>query len=226
MTLWTVTQAGLFLLMVLATPLAQTVPPPEVAHVPTPAEIQQLAAIRDQVEDSEFQRLLILVTAIMSFMATVLGYIYTGWRETRNRRWDREDAERRAKEIKDEAVATAEALAMKTELARLDLADKVERTRLDLETEHLLASAKRDDLSRQLAENTDISRNAFTEANNVNQKIALLTEAYDAVAGRTARIEQQQDAAVIAVKANTDEIRATGDDTNARVRGTEGEVNS
>jgi phage-related tail protein len=44
-------------------------------------------------------------------------------------------------------------------------------------------------LVEKLDENTQISKEAFNEANHVNQKIAKLTEAYDRVASRATKLE-------------------------------------
>ncbi len=78
---------------------------------------------------------------LIIFLTTIAGFIFTLYRENRNRRWDREDREQKAVQ-----------LAAKVEAAHTAISDKID-------------------------ENTMISREAFKEANDVNRKIATLTEA-------------------------------------------------
>lgn len=117
-------------------------------------------------------------------------------REERNRKWDQEDRERARQELRDEAMRAGQVVAAKVVAAenratiqRTELLEKVE--------EH----------GRKLAENTQISIDAFREANHVNQKLADIRRSFENIA-----IRKPIEAAVAL------EIKKTGDDTNERVK--------
>jgi hypothetical protein len=101
---------------------------------------------------------------LILFLTTIAGFAIQLFREWRNRKWDLEDRER----------------------ARKELAEKVESAQT-------LAISKQKEMLDKIEENTNISREAFTEANGVNQKLLLLqnqlNEPYDR---KAAGIRQRQ----------------------------------
>lgn len=106
--------------------------------------------------------------------ATILGSTLTGLaisilnylRESRAHRWAVEQSER----DKKERLATAEELKRQHEQAAMAIT---------LNTQHAAAvlSDKIDQTQAKIDENTQLSMKAFTEANNINEKIAAIGEA-------------------------------------------------
>ncbi|MBA3578916.1 MAG: hypothetical protein H0W42_02925 [Gemmatimonadaceae bacterium] len=89
----------------------------------------------------------------MLFLTTVAGFLYTIYREKRNRQWDLEDRE----DARHEAIRVA------------------------LETKK--------DIVQKIDDNTVVSVQAFAAANDVNLKIADLSEQFLAVTTGSARAE-------------------------------------
>lgn len=104
---------------------------------------------------------------IIILITTILGFIYTVYRENRNRRWDLEDRERARKELAD-----------KLEIQHAKVADKV--------------NADQKVIIDKIQENTEISVSAFKEANDTNKKIEQLAGAYSKIAGRTTALESKK----------------------------------
>jgi len=96
----------------------------------------------------------VLVTGqCVIFLTTIVGLIASWFRENRNRRWDLEDRQVLAAKVQTQVDLTRDALHNKTEEVRVQHA------------------AQAHELGRKIDENTEISRNAFTEANDVNRKL-------------------------------------------------------
>jgi len=110
------------------------------------------------------------ITALVTLLTVILGFVVQIYRENRNRRWDLEDRKQ---------------LAAKVEDARHALSERVNASKIEL--------------SNLIAENTQISTNAFHEANTVNMKLEKLGLDHNA------QNVKQTDA----VNALTDAIRET-----------------
>jgi hypothetical protein len=103
------------------------------------------------------------VGQIILFLTTVLGFVITIYRENRNRRWDLEDRERTAKALVAQVDTVSKTLATKTAASHDALATKID------ENTELTATA----ISK--------ASDAYKEANDVNQKLARLTELFTKV---------------------------------------------
>jgi len=96
----------------------------------------------------------ILITGqCVIFLTTIVGLIASWFRETRNRKWDLEDRQVLAAKVQTQVDLTRDALHDKTEEVRVQHAKATEA------------------LGRKIDENTEISRSAFHEANDVNTKL-------------------------------------------------------
>jgi hypothetical protein len=112
-------------------------------------------------------------TAAIVAVGSALTIVAQLYRESRNRTWDAEDRDRR------EAAALKAAQKHAAEIAD-HLGQKVENTAALLATTvaeaaartDIAAAARTNRVLTQIAENTELSVKAFTEANNVNEKIA------------------------------------------------------
>lgn len=107
------------------------------------------------MSDNTIGQLVLLVT-------TILGFLITGWRENRNRKWAAEDRRLATAEIVAEAKAEAEVTRIKNEI----IAD-------NLRTAALVDAAK---VHAKLDEAQTAAHVAYKEANDVNVKIANLNE--------------------------------------------------
>jgi hypothetical protein len=90
---------------------------------------------------------------LVIFLTTVAGFLHNSYRESRKRRWD----------LEDRRLARAEA-DRKIEIAARDLA--------------MTTRAAHADLGKKIDENTQISHDAFKQANAVNEKIAMLARKF------------------------------------------------
>jgi hypothetical protein len=97
-----------------------------------------------------------IVGQLVILVTTIAGFLYNIYRENRNRRWDIEDRER----------------------VRRDISEKVDQSKRELASATL---ATHHTLIEKIDENTEVSKQAFHEANDVNQKIANLAKAIDSV---------------------------------------------
>ncbi|MBA2720996.1 MAG: hypothetical protein H0U52_17405 [Chloroflexi bacterium] len=142
----------------------------------------------------------ILVTAIAGLVTTLATLVYNFVREGRRHRWEVEADERHRK------------TAMVAEADRAEIATRVE------EAERAL--------NAKLDENTEISKQAFTEANHINEKIRLQGEAFDrmlqtALNARGGALTEKGVAelkiAITADDAKRDKLQDTADDTQQKV---------
>jgi len=126
-------------------------------------------------------------------------------REQLQRERDAVDRERAREELRKEAANVAAEVQRAEQRATLQRKDMLNK----LDTHAAISR----DTNQKIVENTAISTKAlekadaaYSEANTVNQKIADMTKVYDLVA-RRGEIEK-----------TTAEIKATGEDTNVRVK--------
>ncbi len=114
--------------------------------------------------------LLQLLITFLTLLGTVWVGLYSAWREYRNRKWAIEDEAKRKLEVKEAAEKAAEKLEAKIETK-------------------ITAEAKT--TNHKIDENTELSKKAFTEANNLNSKIAKLQrQIYDA--GKSGRLTPEE----------------------------------
>lgn len=90
------------------------------------------------------------VAQIITLLTVIAGFWFQIYRENRNRKWDLEDRSAARKRLDD----TTTGLAARTEALHAD------------------AEVGRRIIAEKIDANTVISQQAFTEANNVNMKIA------------------------------------------------------
>jgi hypothetical protein len=83
-------------------------------------------------------------------LITLAGFGLQMWKESRNRKWDLEDRERARKELEMKVTEAQQTAVVANEA-----------------------------VIQKIDENTEISRNAFKEANNTNQKLLELAHAID-----------------------------------------------
>lgn len=120
-------------------------------------------------------QLAILVTAVAGLITSLATMVYQFVREGRRHAWEVEAAERHAK-------AQAAAKAERDEIsARVVEAERALNAKID--------------------ENTDISRQAFTEANHLNTKIAAQGDAFDKMLQAMFRADIDKEARVAAAAA-------------------------
>lgn len=140
-----------------------------------------------------------LVGQFLLFLTTVIGFGIQMYRESRNRKWDLEDRKN----------------------ARREMESKVESVKQETVAAHEV-------VVRKIEENTELSRTAFSEANNVNKKFLALANAINATYDRKAAgiRERESDfahavATVEATKESVDEAKAVAEDTNLTVHAIE-----
>lgn len=115
---------------------------------------------------------------LVLLLTTIAGFAYQYIREGRIRRWQEEDRRRRD----EQRVLDAE--------DRIRVAADLQR-QVEIDAERVLEEHRA--ARRELAENTMISREAFTQANDVNQKIAAMGERFDQLLiDQESRMRQQQ----------------------------------
>lgn len=128
------------------------------------------------------------ITAIVGIITLILQNIFAARTAERNHRFEMEDRAAKLKEQRElterEALITRVALERRASTIH---ADSVRRT---------------EEVKSLLAENTEVSKSAFKEANNVNQKIAELGLQHLAAQS----------------KLQVDEMQHVAEDTNVRVR--------
>jgi hypothetical protein len=116
-------------------------------------DLAQVAADAATIPQGE---LIILITTIAGIVTTIIGFVVQLYRERRNRAWELEDRR-----------LTADALQQKNEQTAAALHKDTQRTR--------------DMLARKIDENTQISVDAFREANAINVKLARIDAMIDGV---------------------------------------------
>lgn len=131
---------------------------------------------------------------LILLLTTLAGLWFTNYRESRNRKWDLEDRKR----------------------AREELEAKVEQVKVATISRQEVVLAK-------IAENTEISRTAFTEANNVNAKFMALANAINASYDRKAQNIRERAEDFKHILENT---HATLEHTQATVESTHEKVES
>jgi gas vesicle protein len=130
-----------------------------------------------------------VIGQIVVVVTTILGFAYTIYRENRNRRWDLEDRKRAREELQTLTTSTATKLETTVEHRATELATALSSRATELAQ---TVDRQRHQLSEQLTENTQISKQAFHEANDVNQKIAELTRKFDEVRMDQNKLEGEQ----------------------------------
>jgi len=100
---------------------------------------------------------------LLLFCTTVLGFGIQIYREKRNRQWDLEDRERARVVL----AKTAEIVAVETDMKQQKVIQKIE-------------------------ENTELSRGAFKEANDVNQKLLTMQSMINAAFDRRAESSRRR----------------------------------
>jgi hypothetical protein len=125
-------------------------------------------------------QLTIIGVALLTFAATILNLFAANHREKRSRRWQIEDRLAIAHEIGEQTKVIEQA-----------------------------GQNRHDSLAGKIADNTQISEKAFTEANNVNAKIATLTE--QILEAKLRAVELREQALAIEHKGDKGERGQQGD---------------
>lgn len=105
---------------------------------------------------------------LILLLTTIVGFVYAAYRDHRTRQWSLQD---RA-EAKKERAELAKNMTDKFAETRTELVAQVRHTGNNVSNTVTLTKEL---LVALLESNTDLSKQAFTEANNVNSKIAELT---------------------------------------------------
>jgi len=108
-------------------------------------------------------------TALIVLGGSVVTILAQLWREQRNRTWRQQDLDRVTEANRLEAANHASALALKVSESAERVANTVAQTAARLEA---VNKARFQAIGDKVDQNTEISKAAFTEANNINQKIA------------------------------------------------------
>jgi type II secretory pathway pseudopilin PulG len=136
------------------------------------------------------------------FLTTVAGFWFQYIREGRRQRWEAEERIRQAAEVQRQV--------------RLD----AERVKETLKQETASIQERHTETQQQLEENTEISRRAFYEANNINRKLVAMGHRFDALLSRqdvgeedrAVVQEMQQNVKALAEQLGQAEGEARGDD--------------
>ncbi len=185
---------------------------------------------------------------LVLLLTTIGGFIYTAWRENRNRIWASEDRRAATAEIIERATAEAQAARIKAEaiaeilrVESLQLAAKVreeariaaEILRLEtLQTAHIMrdhtlreAEAIRNATALQsgqillkVQEGTAAAKEAQREANHVNLKIENTNKAIENLNERLLKQGEKQAGLAVETARVIEHIDDRGADTNTRVR--------
>ncbi len=133
---------------------------------------------------------IIIITTVTGIITTLLTTIVGIYRENRNRRWDLQDRENARRELEGKVLGQQQSIEFKTN----------EQTKV---------------LTNLINENTNISANAFKEANGLNLKLVELSHRFDSMPISRRVIEELPDPEVV------NKISEIVEDTNSRVRGLE-----
>ncbi len=142
----------------------------------------------------------ILVASVAGLITTLATLFYNYQREGRRQRWEQERREWEVEAAERHARSTA-----KAEAERQEIAEKVEKAEVVL--------------NAKIDENTEISRQAFTEANHINEKIKAQGEAFDTML-REALVIRETTAVALAEAASvvaSDKLQSAVDDTQEKV---------
>lgn len=110
-------------------------------------------------------------TQWITLITVVLGFLFQYVTQARQRRWDKEDREEAAKELAKTAVDEANRVAERVVAEAHSVAERVLKEAKSVATQ---ANTERAKLAEMIKENTDISTQAFKEANTINHKIQSL----------------------------------------------------
>ena len=134
---------------------------------------------------------MILVTTIIGFLTTITTLLLNTWKEARNRRWDledrrlaRQDHDKKLDNQTDELrrIAQLESELTRARAAQVEAELKAEaaRTAKALQTtQHVIVD--------KINENTEVSKSAFKEANDLNRKLEFMHAAIDGVRPKGSR---------------------------------------
>jgi seryl-tRNA synthetase len=109
-----------------------------------------------------------VIGQIIILLTTIAGFLYTIYRENRNRRWDLQDRELARKELSQKLENQQEQVAAKVVVDHKKLIDKID-------------------------ENTKITTDALINSNMVHSKMDALALAFDNIKGRTTALESKSD---------------------------------
>lgn len=155
-----------------------------------------------------------LWVALASLVTSIVGFAGTWFQASRARTWQKEDAEKLAKKLADDTKE----MAQKVNADAADLAAKVNQEAAvmaakviaDAEKIAIKVHESAEKLANKVAENTTVStdaargaKEAYTEANTINSKIAALQESLIKV---TTHIEQKSIQEAANAKAMHDEV--------------------
>jgi hypothetical protein len=119
-----------------------------------------------------------VIGQIVLFLTTVAGFAYTIYRENRNRRWDLEDRERARAALAETVTDSQKALAKTVQGQQMKLIEKID------ENTELTVTA------------IDSAEKTYREANDLNQKLAKITEMFTGAAKvsdeRLTRLETEE----------------------------------
>lgn len=103
------------------------------------------------------------VIALAGIVTTIAGFLFQAWQAERNRKWQKEDAQRTATVLAETTAAVASDLKKETMANR------------DALTEHAQV------IRTELAHNTLITGKAYDAANNFETKLERLAKVFDSV---------------------------------------------
>lgn len=138
----------------------------------------------------------IIWTTIGGFLTLFLTQVAQAIQRERQRKWDVQDREAARKIAADQMAAqTAELKAKQeseAELVRARTAMIEAQIKLAAVETHGAIEHTRTELTRKVDENTELSRQAFTQANDVNAKLLRITQMIDSVQPSGRRSSDQQ----------------------------------
>lgn len=109
-----------------------------------------------------------LWVSVVGFLGIIAGFLYTWFRDSRARKWAKEDAALLATELQ-----------AKQKISELEIASRVLK--------------ESDKLSEQITDAAQSAKDAYAEANSINHKIAALHEEIKLLIERRSRIGSPQD---------------------------------
>jgi hypothetical protein len=140
------------------------------------------------MSDSTPAQWVIIATSVLGLLTTVTTFIVQIYRENRNRRWDLEDREKAAEKLAETAIAEANRVAERVVAEAHLVANKL---LAEAATVAAQANSERAKLAEAIRENTEISTQAFKEANTINHKIQSLGLEHNALQRKEQELEKK-----------------------------------
>jgi hypothetical protein len=131
----------------------------------------------------------IIATTSAGVLTTVATFAFQIYRENRNRRWDKEDQQETARALAKTTVEEANRVAERVLAEAHLVADRVVAEAKIVAAE---ANSERAKLAEAIRENTEVSTQAFKEANTVNRKIASLGLEHNALQEKDNALQREK----------------------------------